>query len=69
MTSAVVPFEQQMTLAKAFAASGLFGLKSPEQALALMALCEAEGMHPAKAVQRYDIVQGRPGCSSRSHPG
>ena len=44
MTSAVVPFEQQMTLAKAFAASGLFGLKSPEQALALMALCEAEGI-------------------------
>ena len=60
MTTAVVPFEQQMTLAKAFAASGLFGLKSPEQALALMALCEAEGMHPAKAVQRYHIVQGRP---------
>lgn len=58
--SNIVPFEQQVTLAKAFAQSGLFGVKTPEQALALMALCEAEGMHPAKAVQRYHIVQGRP---------
>lgn len=56
----VVPFEQQQTLARAFAQSGLFGIKTPEQALALMALCEAEGMHPAKAIQRYHIVQGRP---------
>lgn len=58
--SNIVPFEQQQTLARAFAQSGLFGVKTPEQALALMALCEAEGLHPAKAIQRYHIVQGRP---------
>jgi hypothetical protein len=57
--SNVVPFGQQQVLAEAFVRSGLFGLKSPEQALALMALCEAEGLHPAKAVQRYHIVQGK----------
>lgn len=56
----LVPFEQQMQLANAFAKSGLFGIKTPDQALALMALCEAEGLHPAKAVQDYDIIQGKP---------
>ncbi len=25
-----------------------------------MAICEAEGLHPAKAVQEYHIIQGRP---------
>lgn len=55
-----VPFEQQMELARAFAGSGLFGIKTPDQALALMALCEAEGMHPAIAVRDYHIIQGKP---------
>lgn len=58
--SNIVPFEQQMTLARAFVQSGLFGVKNEAQALALMALCEAEGMHPARAVQEFHIVQGRP---------
>lgn len=58
--SNLVPFDQQMQLANAFAKSGLFGVKTADQALALMALCEAEGLHPAKAVQDYDIIQGKP---------
>jgi hypothetical protein len=58
--SNIVPFEQQRTLAQAFVQSGLFGVKNEHQALALMALCEAEGMHPARAVQEFHIVQGRP---------
>lgn len=58
--SNIVPFEQQQALAASFVRSGLFGLKSPDQALALMAVCEAEGLHPASAVQLYHIVQGRP---------
>ncbi len=55
-----VGFEQQCRLADAFARSGLFGIKTAEQALALMALCEAEGMHPAIAVRDYHIIQGKP---------
>jgi len=55
-----VPFEHQMRLAESFAKSGMFGLKSPDQALALMALCEAEGLHPAIAVRDYHIIQGKP---------
>lgn len=56
----IVPFAQQQTLAEAFVKSGLFGIKDTSQALALMALCEAEGLHPAKAVQEYHIIQGKP---------
>ena len=58
--SNIIPFEQQLQLADAFCRSGLFGVKTKEQAIALMAICEAEGMHPAKAVQEYHIIQGRP---------
>jgi len=33
-----VPFEHQIKLAESFARSGLFGIKTADQALALMAL-------------------------------
>lgn len=55
-----VPFEHQLRLAESFAKSGMFGLKSPDQALALMALCEAEGLHPAVAIRDYHLIQGKP---------
>lgn len=55
-----IAFEHQCRLAEAFAASGLFGIKTADQALSLMALCEAEGMHPAKAIQEYHIINGKP---------
>ncbi len=58
--SNIIPFDQQLQLADAFCRSGLFGVKTKEQAIALMAICEAEGLHPAKAVQEYHIIQGRP---------
>jgi len=58
--TALVPFEQQLQLADAFCRSGLFGVRTRDQAIALMAICEAEGLHPAKAVQEYHIIQGRP---------
>lgn len=56
----VVSFEHQLQLANAFAQSGMFGIKTQEQALALMALCEAEGLHPATAMRDYNIIQGKP---------
>lgn len=64
MTTALMPFDQQRLLADAFAKSALFGIKTPEQALALMALCEAEGLHPAIAVRDYHIIDGRPSLKS-----
>lgn len=40
--------------------SGLFGIKTPDQAMSLMLLCQAEGMSPVIAVRDYHIIQGRP---------
>lgn len=57
---APVPFEHQVRLAEAMAKSKLFGMNDANQVLALMALCESEGLHPARAVAEYHIVQGRP---------
>lgn len=47
-------------LATAIAKSKLFGMQTQEQALALMAIAQAEGLHPAIAARDYHIVQGRP---------
>ena len=47
-------------LATAIAKSNLFGIKTPEQALVLMAIAQAEGRHPVEAARDYDIINGRP---------
>jgi len=47
-------------MAIAVAKSGLFGMKTPEQALALMLVAQSEGLHPARAALEYHIIQGRP---------
>ncbi len=60
MSNQIIPFQQQEKLALVIAKSGLFGIKTPEQALALMAIAEAEGLHPAVAARDYHVIQGRP---------
>jgi hypothetical protein len=47
-------------MARAFAASKLFGVQTPEQAIALCLIAQAEGRHPASAANDYHIVSGRP---------
>lgn len=47
-------------MAKAITASGLYGIKKPEQAVALMLVAQAEGLHPAIAARDYHIIEGRP---------
>lgn len=46
-------------MADRVAKSRLFGLDA-SQAFTLMLMAHAEGIHPAKAVQRYHVIQGRP---------
>lgn len=58
--STAITLRDKTSMAEQLVKSGLFGLKDASQALALMALCEAEGMHPAQAIRDYHIVQGRP---------
>ena len=57
--TALIPMTDVERMAQAVAASGLFGLKAPQQALALMLVAQAEGLHPATVAQDYDIIQGR----------
>ncbi len=47
-------------MARAIAKSGLFGIKTADQALALMLIAQAEGRHPVEAARDYNIIQGRP---------
>lgn len=56
---AIVPFNELQQMGEALAASGLFGMKNPTQAIALMLVAQAEGMHPATIAQDYDIIQGK----------
>src|SRR5205807_2008750 len=66
MTEALVPYVDIQNMAKAIATSGLFGIRTPEQALALMLIAQAEGLHPAVAARDYDIIQGRPAKKSEA---
>lgn len=57
----VYSLDEVQKMATAIVQGGLFPhLKSPQAALSLMLLCQAEGLHPMHAVQRYHVVQGRP---------
>ena len=47
-------------LAASIAQSGLFGIKTKDQAITLMMIAHAEGRHPALAARDYDIINGRP---------
>lgn len=60
MTNAIVPFNEMQQLANSVAKSNLFGIKTPDQALVLMSISQAEGRHPALAARDYDIIQGKP---------
>lgn len=55
----LIPYQEVQSMAAAMAKSGLFGMKTPDQALALMLVAQAEGQHPATIAQDYDIIQGR----------
>lgn len=46
--------------------SKLFGVKDESQAMALMLLCQAEGIHPMAAVRDFHIIQGRPALKAES---
>lgn len=53
-------FAELEKMAGAVAKSCLFGVKTQDQALALMLLAQAEGLHPAIAARDYHIIDGRP---------
>lgn len=60
MSTNLIPVQDVERMASNIAKSGLFGMKTIEQAAALMLIAQAEGRHPASAAQDYHIIQGRP---------
>lgn len=60
MSSDLISYSEVKDMATAISKSGLFGIKTPEQAIALMLIAQAEGLHPAIAARDYHIIQGRP---------
>lgn len=68
MTNAValIPFSDLEKMAETIAKSQLFGVKKKEEALSLMLIAQAEGLHPATIAQEYDIISGRPARKTHS---
>jgi hypothetical protein len=69
MENAIVPIADIERMGMAIAKSGLFGMKTPEQAIALMLIANAEGLHPAVAARDYDVIQGRPALKAKAKLG
>lgn len=62
-------FEQVKEMSKYFANSGLFGVKTPEQAFSLLMIAESEGMHPARAMQEYHVINNKPSLKAEAMLG
>lgn len=61
---ALIPFDEIQKMARAVAASGLFGIKNEAQAVALMLFAQSENLHPMTAVRDYHIMGGKPSMKS-----
>lgn len=60
MSNALVPFEAIRQMAEVASKSKLFGAQTPEQAMTIMLIAQAEGRHPMSAAKDYDIINGKP---------
>lgn len=60
----IVPYNEIKEMSLAVAKSGLFGLKSVDQAVTLMLIAQSENIHPVCAMQMYDIINGKPALKS-----
>jgi hypothetical protein len=59
MSNELVTLDTMERMADWFVKSRLFGIETKEQAVSLMMLCQAEGIHPAIALRDYHIIKGR----------
>jgi hypothetical protein len=57
---ALIPYDEIERMGSVIARSGLFGVKTTEQAIALMLIAQAEGLHPAIAARDYHVINNRP---------
>ena len=66
--SNIVPMDQMQQMAVSLVKSKLFGFETPEQALAIMLIAQAEGRSPALAARDYHVIKGRPAGSVTRSP-
>lgn len=55
-----ITVDELKQMAIPMAKCNLFGFKTPEEALSLMLIAQAEGLHPAMAARDYHVIQGKP---------
>ena len=58
------PFNEMSQMATVAANSRMFGFKTRDEVLAIMLLCQGEGLHPAVALRDYHVISGRPSMKS-----
>ncbi|GBU24040.1 hypothetical protein R83H12_00661 [Fibrobacteria bacterium R8-3-H12] len=58
--SSLVPLNDIIQAANIVAKSGLFGVKSPEEAATLMMVAQAEGSHIMTAMREFHVIDGKP---------
>ena len=66
MSNEIVALQDIERAGNYIAKSGLFGVKTTEQAIALMLVAQAEGRNPFEAARDYHIIQGRPALKADS---
>ena len=52
-------FDEIHRMAIAISRGGIFGVQNVDQAISLMLLAQAEGLHPATAARDYHIIKGK----------
>lgn len=62
---ALIPYSDIEKMAMVMGKGKLFG-KTADELLPLMLIAQAEGLHPVRAAQDYDIIQGKPAITSRA---
>lgn len=62
---ALIPVQDVKVMAKAVADGKMFGCKTEAQAMSLMLIAQADGMHPMTALRKYHVLSdGRPSMRS-----
>lgn len=60
MSNSLIPIGDVRQMAEVASKSKMFGFKNPEEAMAIMLLCQAENLHPYIAMRDFHCIQGRP---------
>lgn len=66
MSNDLIPYPDLEKMGQVIAKSNLFGVKTPDQAIALMLVAQAQGIHPAQAAIDFYIIQGRPSLTTNA---